>query len=52
MVAEQEIIGCDVATLLNPETGQEEESIVEHLIKNRWQSLIPSHFEQNTLEGL
>jgi hypothetical protein len=52
MVAEQEIIGCDVATLLDPETGQEEENILEHLIKNRWQSLIPSHFEQNTLEGL
>jgi hypothetical protein len=48
----KDAIGADVARLLDPATGQEAETILEHLKINQWRCLIPTNFEQNTLQGL
>lgn len=46
------ISGSRVARLLDPFSGTELDSINEYLAINKWSSLIPSNFEQNTLDGL
>lgn len=46
------ISGSRVARLIDPSSGIELDSISGYLAKNKWRSLIPSNFEQNTLDGL
>ena len=46
------IAGFNVAVLIDSQTGRELKSFAEYLSKNKWNNLIPSNFEQNTLEGL
>jgi hypothetical protein len=47
-----DLAGTDVARLLHPATGKEEEPVLEYLRINQWRKLIPANFEQNTLLGL
>ncbi len=46
------IAGINVARLIDPATGEEVETIQEHLIAKKWSSLIPNHFEENIIQGL
>lgn len=46
------IAGINVARLIDPATGEEVETIQEHLIAKKWSSIIPNHFEENSIQGL